>query len=232
MTDEIKDSGQSEEGNEQPSSSSSSEGDKRSSGSAQSKQVDLGERMERLEKMLSSFQSGKDRAIAGTKDELAELKVQFGEVQKLMKNKGLSEDEAFDVLKAQKEDAEYRNALLEVRDLLKTGKSLPAQAGVVMADPSVVEMLKNYPQLDANDPDVVAKVLSIGNAKDAELAALQMIYKRTTAQPPSPTAAGSLEGHPATPPDQDALVARLSELQKNPTKNWKEIGELEKKLGW
>lgn len=197
------DSDQTDAGSEQPSSPNAAGGDKRSSSSSQSKQVDLGERMERLEKMLSSFQSGKDRAIAGTKDEIAELREQFGTVTKLMKSKGLSEEEAFDVLKAQKEDAEYKQAILEVRELLKGGKSVPAQAGEAKIDPSVAEIVKQY-ELDANDPDVVAKVLTLTDPKEAEFQALRLLHKRSA--PPSPSAASTVTSKPSHPATSDELI--------------------------
>ncbi len=159
--------------------------------------------MERLEKMLSSFQSGKDRAIAGTKDEIAELREQFGTVTKLMKSRGISEDEAFDVLKAQKEDAEYRSAILEVRELLKGGKSVPAQAGEAKIDPSVAEIARQY-ELDASDPDVVTKVLSLTDPKEAELQALRLLHKRSA--PPSPSAAGTATPRPSHPANAEELT--------------------------
>jgi len=232
MTDQNEDSGQELTGSEQPSSQSASGGDKPNSNSEQSKQVDLGERMERLEKMLSSFQSGKDRAIAGTKDELAELKVQFGEVQKLMKGKGLSEDEAFDELKNRKEDAQFKQAILEVRDLLKIGTSPSAQAGGVKVDPSVVEVLKQYPELDANDTDVVAKVLSLTDPKEAEYQALKLIRSRATQTTPSASAASPLSGTPPKPTNEAEKIARLAELQRTPSKFKAEIAKLETELGW
>jgi hypothetical protein len=232
MTDENEDSGQTLAGSEQPSSQKADAGVKQNSNSEQSKQVDLGERMERLEKMLSSFQSGKDRAIAGTKDELAELKVQFGEVQKLMKGKGLSEDEAFDELKNRKEDSQFRQAILEVRDLLKIGTSSSAQAGGVKIDPSVVDVLKQYPELDANDPDVVSKVLTLTDPKEAEYQALKLIRSRLTQATPSPSAASPMSGTPPTPVNESAKIARLAELQKLPSKNKAEIAKLEAELGW
>ena len=203
QTEEDLDSGQ-DAASEQPSSQKASDGDKRGSSSGQPKQAELGERMERLEKMLSSFQSGKDRAIAGTKDELAELKVQFGEVSKLMKSKGLSEDEAFDVLRTSKEDAEYRKAILEVRDLLKAGTPVSAQAGGAKVDPSVAALIEQYPELDANDPDVVAKVLSLTDPKEAEYQALKMIRARSAS--PSVSAAATPKGRPTHPAGADELI--------------------------
>lgn len=232
MTDQNEDSGQELAGSEQPSSQSASGGVKLNSNSEQSKQVELGERMERLEKMLSSFQSGKDRAIAGTKDEIAELREQFGTVTKLMKSRGISEDEAFDVLKAQKEDAEYKSAILEVRELLRGGKSVPAQAGEAKIDPSVVEVLKQYPELDANDTDVVAKILSLTDPKEAEYQALKLIRSRATQTPPSASASSPLTGTPPKPTNEAEKIVRLAELQKTPSKFKAEIKKLEEELGW
>lgn len=230
QNEENLDSDQNDAVKEQPSSATASDGDKRSSSSGQPKQTEVGERLERLEKMLSSIQSGKDRAIAKTQDQMAELREQFGNVTKLMKSRGISEDEAFDVLQKEKEEAEFRSAILEVREILKSGGSVPAQASGAKVEPSVAKVLEQYPELDANDPDVVAKVLSNNDPVQAELAALRILNKRT--QTPSPTAAGIPTGTPSTPPDEASKIARLAELQKTPTKHKAEIDKLIKELGW
>lgn len=192
---------------EQPSSNKVMSGDKRGSSSGQSAQTDLEKKLERLEAMVTSIQSGSNRAvdrmINSTKDELTNLREQFGTVTKLMKSRGISEDEAFDVLKAQKDDAEYKSAILEVRELLKGGKSIPAQAGEAKIDPSVAEIVKQY-ELDANDPDVVAKVLTLTDPKEAEFQALKMLHKRSAS--PSPSGASTVTPKPSHPATSDELI--------------------------
>lgn len=230
MTDQNEDSGQELTGSRQPSSQNVSGGDKHNSNSASQPQDVLGERLTRIEKMLSSIQSGKDRAVDKTRSEVNDLRKSLSDVQSLMK-KGLSEDEAFEQLEGRKADNEFKQAVLELRDALKGGKSLPVQANGAKVEPSVVEVLKQFPDLDANDPDVIANVLSQQDPDKAELAASRLIRKR--ASQPSPTAAGAIEGKPPAPaPDQAALVSELRSLQLNPTKNMKRMGEIEKILGW
>mgnify|MGYP001612159682 CR=1 FL=1 len=207
MTDQNSDSGQAQEEDGQPSPTTPGAGDKHNSSSASQPQDALGERLTRIEKMLSSFQSGKDRAIDKTRSEVDELRKAFSDVQTLMK-KGLSEEEAFDELEGRKVDSEFKQAVLELRDALKGGKSLPVQAGGAQAVPSVVEVLNSFKELDANDPDVVSKVLSLTDAKEAEFAALKLIRQRTAQKPPSPSAAATIAGKPSSPANVETLTKK------------------------
>ena len=193
MTDQNEDSGQFT-GSGQPSAQNVSDGDKHNSNSASQPQ-ELGERLNRIEKMLSSIQSGKDRAVDKTRSEVSELRKSLSEVQSLMK-KGLSEDEAFEQLEGRKADNEFKQAVLELRDALKGGKSLPVQANGAKVEPSVIEVLNQF-NLDANDPDVIANVLSQSDPDKAELAASRLARKR--ANPPSASAASPVAGTPPPP---------------------------------
>ena len=94
MTDQNEDSGQELTGSGQPSSQNVGGGDKHNSNSASQPQDVLGERLTRIEKMLSSIQSGKDRAVDKTRTEVSELRKSLSDVQSLMK-KGLSEVSTF-----------------------------------------------------------------------------------------------------------------------------------------
>ena len=195
MTDQNEDSGQELTGSGQPSSQNVSGGDKHNSNSASQPQDVLGERLTRIEKMLSSIQSGKDRAVDKTRTEVSELRKSLSDVQNLMK-KGLSEDEAFEQLEGRKADNEFKQAVLELRDALKGGKSLPVQANGAKVEPSVIEVLNQF-NLDANDPDVIANVLSQSDPDKAELAASRLARKR--ANPPSASAASPVAGTPPPP---------------------------------
>jgi hypothetical protein len=97
----------------------------------------------------------------------------------------------------------------------------------------VAKVIADY-QLDGNDPEVVEKVLkgSYQTAEQAELAALRLAYQRTKPTNPSPAASSAIVGKPAVPENQDAKIARLSQLQKEPMKNSKEIKKLMEELGW
>lgn len=203
MTDQNEDSGQFT-GSGQPSSQNVSDGDKHNSNSASQPQ-ELGERLSRIEKMLSSIQSGKDRAVDKTRSEVSELRKSLGEVQSLMK-KGLSEDEAFEQLEGRKADSEFKQAVLELRDALKGGKSLPVQANGAQAVPSVVDVLKQFPELDVNDPDVVSKVLTLTDAKEAELAIHRLVRQRSNPTPPSASASSPLQGTPPRPAGVEQLT--------------------------
>lgn len=196
MTDQNSESVEVVGGGEQPSSSNPNATPHNSS-SANQGQDDFGERIKRIEKMVETMQSGKDKGVNKALSEVEELRKSFSEVQALMKRKNLTEDEAFEELEARKRDTEFQKAILEVRDALKGGKSLPVQANGAKVEPSVVEVLKQFPDLDANDPDVIAKVLSQSDPDKAELAASRLIRKR--ANPPSASAASPVAGTPPPP---------------------------------
>ncbi len=228
-TDENLESDQDLGEGKQPSSSTSKDKSHDSSSATPSQDL-IGERIKRIEAMVETMQSNKDKGVNKALSEVGELRKSFSEIQGLMK-KGLSEDEAFEQLANREAQSEFQKAIIEVRDLLKGGKSLSTQASGAQATPGVAEVIKDY-GLDANDPDVIASVLSQTDPKDAEIAAARLKFRRSTQPTPSPTAASTIVSAPAQPPDQQELLKRLQVLQANPSKNWKEMDELEKKLGW
>lgn len=218
-------------GDEEQPSSTNSNTPAHNSSSASQGQDNFGERIKRIEKMVETIQSDKDKGVNKALNGVDELRKSFSEVQSLMK-KGLSEDEAFEQLEGRKADSEFKQAVLELRDALKGGKSLPVQANGAQAVPSVVEVLKQYPELDANDTDVVSKILSLTDPKEAEYQALKLIRSRATQTTPSASAASPLSGTPPKPTNEAEKIARLAELQKTPSKFKAEIAKLETELGW
>jgi hypothetical protein len=67
------------------------------------------------------------------------------------------------------------------------------------------ELVKNY-NLDANDPDVIANVLSQTDPKDAKIAALELVAKRQTSPTPNASAASTIVSAPAKPASVDQLT--------------------------
>jgi len=199
MTDENLDSGQGPADGGQPSSQVAGNGDKRSSGSATPEQDVLGERLTRMEKMISSLQGDKDRSVKRVEGEVGELRKTFGELQSLIKG-GLSEDEAFEKLEGKRADADFRDAVFEIRNALKNG-SFSARAGGAKEQPSVIAQYG----LDANDPEVIANVLSQTDQKDAEIAALKIAHRRSNQKPASPSEVGSISSKSAPTEDASSL---------------------------
>jgi hypothetical protein len=188
------------EGGAQPSATSSDTQPHHSSQASQAA-TDVAERIKRLEAMVETMQSNKDKGVNKALTEVGELRQTLGEVQKLIK-KGYSEDEAFEAIEAKKADDEFRQAVLELSKSLKSG-SLPVQANGAQAKPSVIDVTELG--LDANDPEVLANVLSQTDPKDAELAALRLLRKRGTTNF-TPAAASPVSGQPSRPAGVEQLT--------------------------
>lgn len=198
------------------------------SSQAKQEQENFADRIKRIEGMVELMQSNKDKGVNKALSEVGEMRKTLSEVQQLMK-KGLSEEEAFDSIEAKKSDNEFKSAVLELRDYLKSGNSLPVQAGGATEKANGVDV-SQY-DLDPNDPDVVQKVLSLTDPKEAELAALKLAFNRQKQQP-SASAVSGVVSKPAPVQDESSKIARLTELQKTPSKHKTEIDKLTKELGW
>lgn len=186
----------------------------------------LTKRLDEVDQRSKALQGDKDRAVNKTKSEVDELKRKFAEVEKLRKT-GLDEDSAF-------EELSFRDEIRNVREQLsKLNPAQPNPAG--NGNGSAVDVAKVIEQygLDGNDPEVVDKVLRGSlTAEQADIAALRLAYQRAKPSTSSPSAASAPSGKPAVAENQDAKIARLSQLQKEPTKHRAEIKKLEGELGW
>jgi len=205
MTDKTLDSDQVGADGELPSSQVAPEGVKPGSSSAGQPQGEIEERLKRIEKMVSSFQSGKDRAVDKVSKDNTELRESLSALQSLMK-KGLSEDEAFEELDNRKGDSEFRSAVIELRNALTGGKPLPAQASEAVDMASVITQYG----LSYSDPIVVAELQgkSFTNLTDAKAAILDVKAKKEGL--PNPTQA-QVPSQPATPagaPDVKTLTEK------------------------
>lgn len=138
------------------------------------------------------------RGVQGRQDKDRSAFREFMDEFKKQKARGLSDNEAEDAAHVsiqQKTEAQSDKELLRKiaeKVLGPSGSGTPATPEV-----KVVEVLKQYPDLDANDPDVVAKVLTLTDPKEAELAALRLLRQRTSA--PSISAAPTAQGQPSKP---------------------------------
>lgn len=200
MTDELE-SGQTAADSGEPTPQVTAKGDKQASNSAIQPQENVGERLTRIERMVYSLQSGKDRAVNKTLGEVSELRKAFGEVQALMK-RGLSEEDAFEQLENRKADREFREAVLELRDALKGGKAPSAQAGGASEAADVIAKAK----LDPADPEVVRILREYGG--DPVALALEA-GKLSAREKPAPdlSAAPPMQAGAPAQPDADKLQA-------------------------
>ena len=168
------------------------------------------------------------RGVQGRQDKDRSAFKEFMDEFKTQKAKGLSDDQAQVAAESSiKERTEAQNDKVLLRQVAENLGISPNGNGAV-PQASVID---SY-ELDANDPEVISQVLTQTDPKDAELAALRLKLKRSTQPIPSPSAASSPAGSPSPIQDEGQKVAKLSELQKNPSKNREEINKLEKELGW
>ena len=169
------------------------------------------------------------RGVQGKEDRNSKAFKEFLDEYKKQKATGLSDNEAESAAvssiaertEVQKDKELLRQIAEKVLGSSPDGNGTKAHADIV----------KSF-GFDATDPDVVRDVLSQTDPKDAEIAALKLTIKRQNQTPPSPSAASTLTGTPSSPPDESALISRLAELQKFPSRNLKEITEITTKLGW
>jgi hypothetical protein len=173
------------------------------------------------------------RGVQGRQDKDRTAFREFMDEFKKQKAKGLSDDAA--EVAAETSIKERTEALSDKQLLRQIAEKVlgtsPAGNGVT-ANANVVDVLKQYPELDANDTDVVAKVLSLTDPKEAEYQALKLIRSRANQTTPSASAASPLSGTPPKPTNDAEKIARLAELQKTPSKFKAEIKKLEEELGW
>lgn len=138
------------------------------------------------------------RGVQGRQDKDRTAFREFMDEFKKQKAKGLSDDQAEVAAESSiKERTEAQSDKVLLRQIAeKVLGTSPAGNGVAVTA-NVVDVLKQFPDLDANDPDVIANVLSQNDADKAELAASRLIRKR--ASQPSPSAASPVIGTPSQP---------------------------------
>jgi len=148
------------------------------------------------------------RGVQGRQDKDRTAFREFMDEFKKFKGKGLSDNDAEVAANAslqEKAEAQADKELL--RKIAEKVLGSPASGTRATPDAEVVAVLQNYPELDANDPDVVTKVLSLTDAKEAELAALKLVRQRTSKQP-SISAAPPAAGTPARPASDAELISK------------------------
>lgn len=219
MTDETLESNSNEGSTESPNSAASSAKNVSSTSTLQPEQLE-----QYVSKAVEkALQSQKDKRFSGIEKTLDGFKPVLEQVKSLLTPQQLAE---FNQIQ---KDAEFEELKRVVYGKASTGT--PA-TGNQESTATVIDVLKQFPELDANDTDVVAKVLSLTDPKEAEYQALKLIRSRATQTTPSASAASPLTGTPPVPTNQADMINKLAELQKTPSKFKAEIAELEHKLGW
>jgi hypothetical protein len=139
------------------------------------------------------------RGVQGRQDKDRTAMREILDEFKKQKAKGLTDTEAehaaATAIKERTEAQEQKELLSKIAE--KLGLSAGG-TGAASID------LKNFPELSAGDPEVVANVLSLTDPREAELAALRMIRKRSSVTP-QPSAASPVIG---TPPPAEDLMAQ------------------------
>ncbi len=187
----------------------------------------LTRRLDEVDQRSKALQGEKDRGINSTKKEVDELRRKFAEIEKLKKS-GLDDEGAFEELTFRDE---VRNLRQEISKLSPAQTQTPGKGEGAAVD--VAKVISDY-QLDGNDPEVIAEVLSkkFASPLEAENAALKLAYRRANPTPPTLGAAATLQGKPAAPSEnEDAIYAQIAELSKNRSLNRDKIAALKKRLG-
>lgn len=148
------------------------------------------------------------RGVQGRQDKDRNAFREFMDEFKAQKAKGLNDNEAEAAANLSlKEKAEAQSDKQLLRQIAEKVLGSSGSGNPATPDAKVIDVLKQY-ELDPNDPDVVAKVLTQTDPKDAELAALKMLRQRQSA--PSISAAPPALG---TPPRQPSDVEQLTKYR-------------------
>lgn len=159
----------------------------------------LTRKLDEVDARTKSLQGDKDRAVNKTKSEVDDLKRKIAEIEKLEKS-GLDRDTALD-------EFSFREVVRDLKDQLgKLNPALPQPAGNSAGTAADAAKVLSEFQLDGNDPEVVAQVLSKVTEVEQVRAAAQLALKRANPNQPSPAAAGTLVGKPAPPPNVEELT--------------------------
>lgn len=194
-------SAQTPQDGEQPNSQVSGGSGQQASGGAVDLQAgfeSLKAEVKGLTKAMSTMQSGKDRGLKEVKDRL-------GEIEALMKEKGVGVGEALNILEAKEAEDGLRNDIRDVAAFLRSGGSLPAKAS---GTSQVAQVVAKF-GLSETDPDVVSTVAQ--HEKDPVALAVELAKLSIKQRPsPSPATATPQPGQAQTTPSPEKLLADYS----------------------
>lgn len=175
MPDETLDSGNANGGTPAQPNAGGSQGQSDSnSSSASPSQSDLEKRLAYLETQYNALKSEKDRGISKVEKKVDSFEKKFAEVQLLMKERGISQDEALDRIRLRDEIDDLK------AQIGGSTAARPSPVGNVAGEAAdKAKVLAQY-GLNENDPDVAAALQS---ESDVEKAALRVAFKRSQKQP-------------------------------------------------
>lgn len=175
MSDETLDSGNANGGTPAQPNAGGSQGQSDSNGSSASpSQSDLEKRLAYLETQYNALKSEKDRGISKVEKKVDSFEKKFAEVQLLMKERGISQDEALDRIRLRDEIDDLKAQI--------GGSTAARPSPVGNGAGEAVDKAKVLAQygLNENDPDVAAQLQS---ESDVEKVALRVAFKRSQKQP-------------------------------------------------
>lgn len=175
------------------------------------------------ESVKVSTQSVKDKRIQRLTNQVGDFESQLTRYEELQ-SEGLS-----------KSDAKFR---MNVEDFISKQQAEvpPEETAGTLSTPEVsvdTQAILEGLGLEANTPEVATILRDVEDPAERIVEFANLATKAKTQQTaPNPAAVQPSGGGQSTTQDADAIADRLSELQKEPTRNWEEIqrlgGELDK----
>ena len=220
------------EGTPIPSSSDSGNGQP-SSDTVNLTKAEYDKLQKRLERLESEDRSAKDRAVKNTNKRIEDLETKvtplLERAAEIIKD-GKSPQDALQQAQKEQDDLEEKQLL---RDFLKKNVSgkLPTESNgnATPEGVKVADVIKEY-NLDGNDPEVIAAVISknFANETEAKLAAANIALRRLNSTPPNPAASTASVGTTAQQGGdlKGQYERRLDELQKMGRPNPSQIADL------
>jgi len=147
--------------------------------------------LKELDARTKSLQGDKDRGVNATRKEVADLKRQIAEVEKL-RGTGLDPEQAI-------EEFAFREDIREIKERLNTLNEVPAQpAGNGPIGVAEATRLVTKYGVDPKEPDVAAALNSGG---DVEGKLAKLAFAKINAPSPTPAQQPVVQGRPVPPPD-------------------------------
>jgi FtsZ-binding cell division protein ZapB len=137
-------------------------------------------------------------------------------------------NEALTQIQTEQTDAEFRRAVLEIAQSMRSGGQPTGTGNAPGVD--VAKVLADY-QLDPKDPFVAGKIggKTFATVEEAENAALRIAWAKLQIST-NPAQQSATPGAPTISTDEAALLAELQVLSKTPTGNMERIMEINKVL--
>lgn len=197
MTDKTMESAAGAAGGSQPSEQATTTGGQQSSSgdaALQQRLDELNKTVKGLSAELNTLKSGKDRSVNETKKELASMKASVGDIERLMKERGIGLGEAVNLIENSQEEDEFKSNVRELVQHLRGSGSLPVGNGAADASKAIAEA-----GLAPDDPMVIAAFSgkNFSSQTEAQLVALRLALQKATQRQPSEADAASAPSKPA-----------------------------------